>query len=154
MKQVHGLKNILFFFLLLFSINSFGQYDKNDTLRADVIRFFNKSEGFERSNNDFTLFIEDIITKEAYTNQKNGVFTIITFNSSTYFHLILFENGEYEMLNMYNYANVIDKLTNYFINNNNYSKQEVLNYFEAVNKIKRRNNKIGHTIRMEEEIIR
>ncbi|MCK9320599.1 MAG: hypothetical protein M0P32_01200 [Bacteroidales bacterium] len=137
------MKIILSFTLLIISFNAFGQYDKKDTLRKDVVEFIIKSEQFTNSNGDFTLYIEDIITGEEYNDQANGVFIIKTFNSSTYFHLILFENKKYEIVNMYeSYYKIIDKLINYF-KRNGYSCEIIIKYLEAVSKIKERNNKVN-----------
>ncbi len=134
---------LLFFILLIININAFGQYNKDDTLRTDVVKFIIKSEQFSDSKGDFTIFIEDVITDEEYRNQENGIFVIKTFNSGTYFHLIVFENKKYEIINMYDsYDKVIDKLIYYFKRNEYYSSEIILKYLEAVNRIKVRNNKI------------
>lgn len=136
------MKIILSFTLLIMSLNAFGQYDKEDTLKKDVVEFIIKSEQFTNSTGDFTLFIEDIITGEEYKDQTNGVFVIKTFNSSSYFHLILFENKKYEIFNMYeSYDKIIEKLINYFKRNES-SSEIILKYLEAVSKIKKRNNKV------------
>ncbi len=136
------MKIILSFTLLIMSLNAFGQYDIEDTLKKDVVEFIIKSEQFTNSTGDFTLFIEDIITGEEYKDQTNGVFVIKTFNSSSYFHLILFEKKKYEIVNMYeSYDRIIDKLINYFKRNES-SSEIILKYLEDVSKIKKRNNKV------------
>ena len=46
------MKIILSFTLLIMSLNAFGQYDIEDTLKKDVVEFIIKSEQFTNSTGD------------------------------------------------------------------------------------------------------
>lgn len=133
-----------FIVFILLTFASHAQYDKDDSLRKDLIDCFIKTDKVEGYNH--ILFIRELLSDKEYDDEMKGIFCFYLLTSETYRHIIIIKEDTYEIIDMtQKYTDIIDKLLQYFKMNRS-STKDILIYMGKVNEIRIENENMGWRI--------
>lgn len=133
---------IVFVLIIVGYMQLLSQNTNSDNLRCMLFEFLISKGDFNKDmkTGGVLLIINDISSLEKFNEQEIGIFKFGTLTSHSCFHVFFKDHEGFTIIDMKQpYESIVPFFLNYFQRNQEYTKEEVLNYFKNATELYRKN---------------
>jgi len=130
------------FFIIISYMQLQSQNITDDNLRDTLLDFLISKGDYDKDmkTEGVLLIINDISSLEKFDKQEMGIFKFGTLTSHSYFHVFFKDKEGFTIVDMKQpYENIVPLFLKYFQRNQDYTKEEVLNYLKDATELYRKN---------------
>ncbi|NLD49333.1 MAG: hypothetical protein GX660_19410 [Clostridiaceae bacterium] len=128
----------ILFFIIVGHMQLLSQNITADNLRCTLFDFLISKGDYDKDmkTEGVLLIINEISSLEKFDKQEIGIFKFGTLTSHSCFHIFFKDKEGFTIIDMRQpYENIVPLFLEYFQRNQNYTKEEVLNYIKDITEL-------------------